>query len=180
MDATTPDVPNVVRSHEVPPQPWANGGGTTRELLSAEDGSWRVSLADIERGGPFSSFPGRRRLLTVIDGVVLALVVDGVEQVVEPRRPFAFDGEAEVIASIPEGPVRALNVIVDPAAVSPLVTVLELGRGSALPIADDQAALVLQGRAQVEGVEASAYDLIVGPAELSGRCTLAVITPQRA
>ena len=118
-------------------------------------------------------------LLTVIDGVVLALVVDGVEQVVEPRRPFAFDGDAEVSASIPEGPVRALNVIVDPAAVSPHVTVLELGRGSALPIADDQAALVLQGRAQVEGVEASPYDLVEGPAEVTGRCTLAVITLER-
>lgn len=179
MDATTPDVPNVVRTHEVPPQPWANGGGTTRELLRAEDGSWRVSLADIEQDGQFSSFPGRRRLLTVIDGVVLALVVDGAEQVVEPRRPFPFDGDAEVSASIPEGPVRALNVIADPAVVSPHVTVLELGRSSTLPIAADQAALVLQGRAQVAGVEASPYDLVEGPAEVSGRCTLAVITLQR-
>jgi environmental stress-induced protein Ves len=171
--------PRVVRRDEVAPQPWANGGGTTRELLRAEDGSWRVSLAEIERDGPFSTFPGRRRLLTVVDGVVLALVVDGVEQVVEPRRPFAFEGDSEVSASIPEGPVRALNVIVDPAAASPHVTVLELGRGSALPIADDQAALVLQGRAQVAGVEASPYDLVEGPAEVTGRCTLAVITLER-
>jgi environmental stress-induced protein Ves len=171
--------PRVVRLDEVEPQPWANGGGTTRELLRAEDGSWRVSLADIEQDGPFSAFPGRRRLLTVIDGVVLALVVDGVEQVVEPRRPFAFDGDAAVSAAIPEGPVRALNVIADPAAVSPHVTVLELGRASTLPIADDQAALVLQGRAQVGGVEASPYDLVEGPAEVAGRCTLAVITLER-
>ena len=170
----------VVRLSDVDPQPWANGGGTTRELLRAEDGSWRVSLADIDRGGPFSTFPGRRRLLTLVDGVVLGLVVDGVEQVVEPRRPFAFDGDAEVIASVPEGPVRALNVIVDPAAVSPFVTVLELGRGSGLPLAADQAALVLQGTVHIEGIEASAYDLVVGPADLSGRCTLAVVTLQRA
>ena len=171
--------PRVVRRDEVEPQAWANGGGTTRELLRAEDGSWRVSLADIERDGPFSSFPGRRRLLTVVDGTVLTLVVDGVGQVVEPRRPFAFDGDSEVIASVPEGPVRALNVIVDPAVVTPFVTVLELGRSSALPIAGDQAVLVLQGRAQVEGVEASPYDLIAGPADVSGRCTLAVITLER-
>ena len=171
--------PRVVRRDEVEPQPWANGGGTTRELLRAEDGSWRVSLADIERDGPFSSFPGRRRLLTVVDGTVLTLVVDGVEQVVEPRRPFAFDGDSEVIASVPEGPVQALNVIVDPAVVTPFVTVLELGRSSELPIAGDQAVLVLQGRAQVEGVAASPYDLVAGPADVSGRCTLAVITLER-
>ena len=175
----TSDAARVVRRDEVQPQLWANGGGTTRELLRAEDGSWRVSLADIEQDGPFSSFPGRRRLLTVVDGVVLALVVDGVEHVVEPRRPFIFDGAAEVSASLHEGPVRALNVIVDPAVVSPHVTVLELGRGSMLPIAADQAALVLQGRAQVAGVEVSPYDLVEGPAEVSGRCTLAVITLER-
>lgn len=170
----------VVRRDAVDPVPWANGGGTTRELLVADDGSWRVSLADIERDGPFSTFPGRGRLLTVVDGIVLALVVDGVEHVIEPRRPFAFEGGAEVSASIPEGPVRALNVIVDPASVSPHVTVLELGRGSTLPIADDQAALVLQGKAGVGQEEAGPFDLVVGPTEVSGRCTLAVITLERA
>lgn len=169
----------VVHRSAVDPVPWANGGGTTRELLCAEDGAWRVSLAEIDRDGAFSSFPGRRRLLTVVDGVVLALVVDGVEQLVEPRRPFAFDGDADVVASIPEGPVQALNVIVDPAAVSPHVTVLELGRGALLPLADDQAALVLQGRVTADGTEAAAFDLVRGPSELTGRSTLAIITLQR-
>ena len=171
--------PTVVRTPDVSPQPWANGGGTTRELLRAEDGAWRVSLADIDRDGPFSTFPGRQRLLTVVEGTVLALDVDGEDHVVEPRRPFAFDGAAEVRASLPEGPVRALNLIVDPAEVSAFVTVLELGRGSRLPLADDQAALVIQGRAQVGTADAAAYDLVVGPEEVSGRCTLAVITLQR-
>jgi len=150
----------VVRRSEVAPQPWTNGGGTTRELLRADDGSWRVSLADIDKDGPFSAFPGRRRLLTVVDGIVLTLVVDGVEQLVEPRRPFAFEGGAEVSASVPEGPVRALNVIVDPAVVAPHVT-------------------VLQGDARAGQEEAGPHDLVVGPADVSGRCTLAVITLQR-
>lgn len=170
---------SVVRRSQIAPVPWANGGGTTRELLVAEDGAWRISLADIERDGPFSSFPGRARLLTVVDGVVLGLVVDGVEQVVEPRRPFAFPGAAEVVASVPEGPVVALNLIVDPALIDPFVTVLELGRGSTLPLADDQAALVLQGQAAAGDESAAPYDLVAGPADVSGRCTLAVITLQR-
>lgn len=169
----------VVRSAEIAPQPWANGGGTTRELLCADDGTWRISLAEVHADGPFSPFPGSHRLLTVVEGPVLRLVVDGVEALVEPRRPFAFSGDAEAVGSVPEGPVRVLNVIADP-AVEAFVTVLELGRSSSLPLADDQAALVLQGRAQTGDVEAAAYDLVVGPAAVSGRCTLAVVTLQRA
>ena len=169
----------IVRVAEVAPQPWVNGGGTTRELLRAADGAWRVSLADVERDGPFSTFAGRRRLLTLVDGPVLTLLVDGEESLVEPRRPFAFDGDADVLARVPEGPVRVLNVIVDPDVVSPVVTVLELGRGSALPLAADQAALVLQGRPSADDAEAAPYDLLVGPAHVSGRCTLAVITLER-
>jgi environmental stress-induced protein Ves len=170
----------VVRRSAIAPQPWANGGGTTRELRVADDGAWRISLAEIEQDGPFSAFPGRARLLTVVEGVVLALEVDGVEHVIEPRRPFAFAGDAVVTGSVPEGPVTALNLIVDPALVSPHVTVLELGRSSTLPLADDQAALVLQGQVEAGGESASPYDLVVGPGEVSGRCTLAVITLDRS
>ncbi|PUA80399.1 HutD/Ves family protein [Nocardioides currus] len=171
---------SVVRRDAVAPRPWPNGGGTTRELAVADDGAWRISLATIDRDGPFSTFPGRGRLLTVVDGPVLQLTVEGVDQVVEPRRPFAFAGDAEVGASVPEGPVEVLNVIVDPGAVEPFVTVLELGRGSALPLAADQAALVLQGQGMVGDESAAAYDLVVGPAEVGGRCTLAVVTLQRS
>lgn len=161
----------VVRSDQVAPQPWANGGGTTRELARADDGSWRVSLADVDRDGPFSAFPGQDRLLTVVDGPVLGLEVDGATHVVEPQRPFAFSGDASVVATVPEGPVRVLNVIVERGVVSPYVTILELGRTSTLPLADDQAAYVLKG--------GDAGCLVTGPGEVSGRCTVAVVTLER-
>ena len=163
-------MPPVVRSDEVAPQPWANGGGTTRELLRADDGSWRISLADVTSDGPFSSFPGLHRLLTVVDGPVLGLEVDGETHVVEPHRPFAFSGDATVAASVPDGPVRVLNVIAD-GTVESFVTVLELGRTSVLPLADDQAAYVLKG--------SEAGSLVAGPGEVTGRCTVAVVTVQR-
>jgi environmental stress-induced protein Ves len=160
----------VVRAGDVPPQPWPNGGGTTRELLRPADRSWRISLAEIVSDGPFSVFAGQHRLLTVVDGPVLSLDVDGETHVVEPQRPFAFAGDAEVVASVPEGPVRALNVIADP-DVTAHVTVLELGRSSALPLADDQAAYVVQGADQ--------GSLVAGPGEVAGRCTVAVVTLER-
>ncbi|MBL0749615.1 HutD/Ves family protein [Nocardioides baculatus] len=162
----------VVRSDAVRAEPWANGGGTTRELARADDGSWRISLAEIDRDGPFSTFAGQHRLLTVVDGPVLDLDVDGRPHVVEPQRPFAFSGDAPVVASVPEGPVTAINVIVDPAVVQPFVTVLELGRGSALPLAADQAAYVLKGE--------QSGSLVLGPGEVAGRGTVTVITLERA
>ena len=156
------------------PQPWANGGGTTRELARADDGAWRISLADIDADGPFSAFPGRHRLLTVVDGPVLGLEVDGETHVVEPQRPFAFAGDAAVVATVPEGAVRVLNVIVDPEVVAPFVTVLELGRTSVLPLADDQAAYVLKGDDGGPGASSP------GPARSPAAAPLAVVTLQRA
>lgn len=165
----------VVRAADVRPQPWGNGAGTTRELAVAGDGAWRISLAEVERDGRFSTFAGRHRLLTVVDGPVLDLTVDGEPHVVEPQRPFAFPGDASVDASVPEGAVRVLNVVVDPGVVAPFVTVLELGRASALPLADDQAAYVVSGGR--DGLEAGC--LVLGPGEVAGRCTVAVVTLER-
>ncbi|MCF6379628.1 HutD family protein [Nocardioides KLBMP 9356] len=161
----------IVRAADVRPEPWANGGGTTRELARADDGAWRISLATVDREGPFSAFTGRQRLLTVVDGPVLVLDVDGDQHVVEPQRPFGFSGEAVVVASVPEGPVQALNVVVDPGVVHPFVTVLELGRGSALPLAADQAAYVVGGDDR--------GSLVLGPGEVAGRGTVAVVTLER-
>ena len=142
-----------------------------RDLARAGDGSWRISLADIDRDGPLARFAGRRRLLTLVEGTVLGLEVDGETHVVEPQRPFDFSGDADVVASVPEGAVRALDVVVNPEVVSPFVTVLELGRSSVLPLADDQAAYVVKG--------AEAGRLLSGPGEVSGRCTVAVVTLER-
>lgn len=165
----------VVRSADVRPQPWPNGGGTTRELATADDGAWRISLADVDRDGPFSTFAGRHRLLTVVEGPVLSLDVDGGSHVVEPQRPFAFSGDASVVASVPEGPVRVLNVIADP-GVAAYVTVLELGRSSHLPLAEDQAAYVVSGGRE----DLATGDLVLGPGEVAGRCTVAVVTLERS
>ena len=143
------------------------------ELLRADDDAWRVSLATIDTDGPVGPVgraPGARRLLTLVDGTVLRLLVDGVEHVVEPGRPVALAADAEITASLPEGPVRLLDVTTS-AEVEAFVTVLELGRTSTLPLAADQAAYVLKG--------SEADSLVAGPAVVSGRCTLAVITLQR-
>lgn len=143
-----------------------------RELARADDGAWRISLADVDRDGPFPVLAGRDRLLTVVEGRVLDLTVDGEAHVVEPQRPFAVAGDATIEAAVPEGPVQALVVVVDPALVRPYVTVLELGRSATLPVAADQAAYVVSGD---RGGLASGT-LVRGPGEVAGRCTVAVVT----
>jgi environmental stress-induced protein Ves len=147
----------------------------TRELASADDGSWRIGLVEVDRDGPLSAYAGRRRLLTVVEGTVLDLEVDGEAQVVEPHRPFALSGDAHAVASVPEGPVRVLDVVVDPLLVRAFVTVLELGRSSTLPVAADQAAYVVSGHR--DGPPAGT--LVRGPGEVAGRCTVAVVTLER-
>ncbi len=141
-----------------------------RELGRADDGSWLICLVDIGADGPLPSRSGVRRLLTVVDGPVLGIDVGGATHVLEPHRPFAVPADAVVVASVPEGPVRVLDVVVDD-PVEPFVTVLELGRSSVLPLAGDQVAHVIKGT--------ESPDVVTGPGEVSGRCTVAVVTLQR-
>ena len=98
-----------------PPVPWKNGGGVTRELLAWPDGGdWRVrvSVAEIEADGPFSSFPGVARWFAVLAGGGVALAIDGREHL---RRagdpPLAFSGEATVDCRLLQGPSRDLNLM---------------------------------------------------------------------
>ncbi len=112
--------PRLVSLAATPPQPWRNGGGVTRELLAwPETAGWRVrvSVAEIEADGPFSSFPGVSRWFVVLEGGGVALTIDGAEQI---RRagdpPLAFPGEASVACRLLRGPSRDLNLMLREAA----------------------------------------------------------------
>ena len=51
------------------------------------------------KAGEFSTFPGMERVITVIDGELLLLTVDGEEHPLEKYRPFRFSGEAASASS---------------------------------------------------------------------------------
>ncbi len=106
---------STVRTADVSPQPWRNGGGTTRELLARPGGdAWRVrvSVADVVADGPFSSFPGVSRWFAVIDGAGVVLAVDGVEHRCSPGgEPLVFAGEADTRSRLIDGPTRDLNLM---------------------------------------------------------------------
>jgi uncharacterized protein len=98
--------------------PWRNGRGFTleiaREPASDEDFAWRLSLADIDRAGEFSSFPGYRRALVLVAGNRLHLKFRGHgKRVLEPaRRGARFEGDWETRCEIPEGRCTDLSLIV--------------------------------------------------------------------
>jgi environmental stress-induced protein Ves len=97
---------------------WKNGGGVTREVAAHPPGSdldsfdWRVSFAEVRRGGPFSFFPGVDRHLALISGQ-LQLSIAGREAltVAPDSLPLVFPGDVPASAEPVQSPVRDLNVM---------------------------------------------------------------------
>lgn len=184
------DLPSdtVLRFAALRPDPWRNGGGITRQI--ADSGShpgsstWRLSLADVERPGPFSRFPDTDRILTVVGGEGMLLHMDGQEHTVHRGRPFRFPGDAAVTATLPGGAVRALNVMTHRAAASADVVVQELSDRRTHRVVPHSFAVLLAGHALVRtGATASelrVYDTVRGTEPdtplLTGDGLLAVVS----
>lgn len=209
----------IIRYAELKAQPWRNGGGVTREVASgrvppaeppanpAQDAAWdwRVSIAEVSKAGAFSAFPGMDRVLTVIEGELLLLSVDGAEHPLEKYRPFRFSGDADSAGALPTGDIRDLNVFTRNGVFKGYTSIIELSKKRAHPVFDGQLGILLQGQATVSpGTAGSApgtlpaaaatgnpgpadrpvaldrYDAVVGsdsaPPEILGRGFLAVVS----
>ncbi|MGJ9401703.1 HutD/Ves family protein [Arthrobacter sp. KK5.5] len=180
------ETPPIVRAADLRTERWRNGGGTTREIArgpkgaGADDWGWRISLADVDKAGPFSVFPGTERILTVVEGELLVLTVGGREQGLERHRPFRFDGGVPTSATLPTGGIRDLNVITS-AGFRAHVAIVELSKKRPHPVFGGQHAVLLQGSATAGGgVALERYDAVVGSGErtpeVSGRGILAVVS----
>jgi uncharacterized protein len=206
----------IIRYAELKAQPWRNGGGVTRELArhpeaaSPQDSwDWRVSVAEVSKAGDFSAFPGMDRVLTVIDGELLLLNVDGAEHPLEKYRPFRFSGDADSAGALPTGDIRDLNVITRNGAFKGYTSIIELSKKRAHPVFAGQWGILLQGQATVSPgtagepaapdggteptgprergpaapVELNRYDAVVGSdtatPEILGRGFLAVVSIDR-
>jgi environmental stress-induced protein Ves len=133
---------HVVDLGSVQPQPWRNGGGVTRELLAWPPGSgagWlvRVSVADIERDGPFSAYPGVQRGFAVLEGAGVVLgFTSGELTLTSASAPLHFDGAEAPGCRLVAGPTRDLNLMA--LASAGHARMQPLGPGDTLAPADGQ------------------------------------------
>lgn len=99
--------------------PWKNGGGTTTEIAVSPEGAglddfdWRVSMARVESSGPFSSFAGVDRTLTVLEGEGIVLDIAGrpPARLTGAAPPFSFPADVPTSADLIDGPITDLNVM---------------------------------------------------------------------
>lgn len=109
----------IVRAADYRIMPWKNGGGTTTEIAVSPEGAglddfdWRVSMARVERSGPFSSFPGVDRTLSILEGEGIFLHVDGRIPIGLTRAsdPLSFPADLPTRAGLIAGPIVDLNVM---------------------------------------------------------------------
>lgn len=112
----------LLRANQYRRMPWKNGGGVTAEIaVTPPDAGldaflWRISMAQVEADGAFSSFPGVDRTLTVLDGAGMDLVIGAAPDRRESRllpdsRPLGFPADVPTVAHLLQGPITDLNVM---------------------------------------------------------------------
>ncbi len=108
----------ILRERDYVAVPWKNGGGITREIHRAPVDSvtfdWRLSLATIDRPGPFSAFEGYERTLVLVHGagVHLDFGHHGSARLSTPGEAVSFDGAWDTNCTLLDGPSTDLNVMV--------------------------------------------------------------------
>jgi environmental stress-induced protein Ves len=116
--------------------PWKNGAGTTTEIAIDPPGAdvagrfrWRLSIADVERSGPFSAFPGYERTIMVIEGGGMELAVGQrpAQRLDRLFVPFVFSGDTPAECRLLEGPIRDFNLMVERSSARSHLEVLHLG-----------------------------------------------------
>jgi environmental stress-induced protein Ves len=116
----------LIRGADLVAAPWKNGGGVTREVAvfpanaGLGDFVWRVSIADVAQGGPFSRFEGVDRTLVLCSGAGMVLdetaphkqVRGKSHTLAHPLDIARFDGDAQIDARLIDGATRDFNLMV--------------------------------------------------------------------
>jgi environmental stress-induced protein Ves len=105
----------LVRLPDAPSTPWRNGGGVTRELVAwpaPADWHWRISVAEVSAGGPFSRFDGVQRWFAVLQGQGVQLTVGMAgHELTRGSEPLCFEGTDAVDCELIAGATQDLNLM---------------------------------------------------------------------
>ena len=138
------------RASERPAVPWRNGLGVQYEITCdgflPDDWAWRLSTADITQDVPFSSFPGVTREFCVADGNGVTLNINGVDHRCEPGSVTTFRGDDVVFATLIDGPMRALNLMVRDGSTARPLQIARVGQH----IVQCQVIVAIMGSASIE------------------------------
>ncbi len=146
--------------------PWANGKGTTVEMLRVEEAGalkWRLSRASVAEDGDFSVLAGVERNLTVISGPGFDLEGQGLHLPARPFAPVAFAGDQPIRATGVFAPSDDFNVMTARGLPLPQVAVI---RGEVVLPPGPTLALFALTAGQVNGAAVGVYDLILTEAAL--------------
>ena len=96
---------------------WNNGLGWTREIVrwpeQSQHWDWRLSIAEVDKPGPFSLFDGCERELVLLAGEGMRLNFQDGETValLPPHSRHRFSGERPLNAELVDGPTQDFNLI---------------------------------------------------------------------
>ena len=109
----------LIRADQYTKMLWKNGAGFTLEIARSQgeiEFDWRISMADVTTSGPFSLFPNKQRIISVLDGKGMVLQVDDLPaKTLNQGDIFTFHGESQVQSELVDGAIRDLNLIYDSA-----------------------------------------------------------------
>jgi environmental stress-induced protein Ves len=134
------------------PVPWKNGLGVQYEITCdgslPDEWTWRLSTADITQDVPFSVFPGVNREFCVADGNGVVLNINGVDHRCKLGSITKFRGDDVVFATLIEGPMRALNLMVRDGAAEKHLHIVRTG--GSIDMTKEKAIVAINGAAKLQ------------------------------
>lgn len=147
---------------------WANGGGSTREIVAGPDPgewSWRLSIADVDSSGPFSPLPGVLRTIALLHGHGFILRVGGASSTIcDPFLPFLFDGADATTCELIDGPVLDLNLMERGPKRTLDLQFMSAAAGARCTVGGARVVVVVAGKVTSGRDELDVFDALVGSA----------------
>ncbi len=164
----------IIRRSDFKTTPWKNGGGITHEAIrmpaTGDSFRWRLSVAHIDRSGPFSDFAGYNRTMVLLqgNGAALKFARGGPRLLRQVGDMAQFDGALATQCELENGPCVDLNLMAAKSLPDVRARVLRLQGPLALGESE--------GSTLVFPIEASVVLRVAGESVILERWDLAIVS----